>query len=282
MKESLRIWALCQWLRSGNRETEGWGDQKRTADHGRATVVRSWIVVASNQRIMWCLVIQKNHNGYGPWLYLCIVCTKCQALVGLEFCPCILVCLTSVPSWCCYFPRVRVLSKLHKLQPALDDSAEQLLSFGKGSFFQWLLHILHTHPYHDSTPSNHSTDFSWGVVGKQKSGNYCCWRQYFAGCWPKANSWPLLTNTEVSLSPSRVLKEFKHFGDFNCSVFLWQQLCDAGKQPFILFPLSTPVSTLCEWIQACKRYNTRSWYLPQNILIFPLKQVAYHLEGAHL
>lgn len=43
--------------------------------------------------------------------------------VGLEFCPCILLCLTSVPSWCCYFPRVRVLSKLHKLQPGLDDSA---------------------------------------------------------------------------------------------------------------------------------------------------------------
>lgn len=199
--------------------------------------------------------------------------------VGFEFCPCILLCLTSVPSWCRHHPRVRVLCKICKLQPELDHSAEQHWSFEKGSFFQWLLH---TQPYHDSAPSNRSAGSSWGVAGKQKSGNYCCWRQYFAECWPKANSWPLLTNTEVSLSPSPVPKDCKHFGDFNCSIFLWQQLCDAGKQPFLLFFLSTPVNRLYEWIQGCKRCNIHSWCLPQNILTLLLKKMTYHLGGAHL
>lgn len=129
--------------------------------------------------------------------------------VGFEFCPCILLCLTSVPSWCHHHPRVRVLRKIRKLQPELDHSAEQHWSFEKGSFFQWLLH---TQPYHDSAPSNHSAGSSWGVAGKQKSGNYCCWRQYFAECWPKANSWPLLTNTAVSLFPSLVPKDLNILG----------------------------------------------------------------------
>lgn len=157
-----------------------------------------------------------------------------------------------------------------------------ILSFGENLFFRWLLHILHMHPYHDSAPSNHSIGSSWRMVGKQKSGNYCCWIQYFLGCWPKANSWPLLTNTEVSLSPSHVPEEFKHFGDFNCSIFLWQQLCGGDKQPFILFSLSSPVNRLYEWTQGCKSYNIHSQYLLQNILTLLLMEVAYHLGGAHL
>lgn len=48
---------------------------------------------------------------------------------GLKFCPCVLLCLVPVPSWCCYLPRVRVLCKLLTLPPELDHSVEQHFKF---------------------------------------------------------------------------------------------------------------------------------------------------------
>lgn len=80
-----------------------------------------------------------------------------------------------------------------------------------------------------------------------KSGSYCCWREYCAGCWPKANSWPLLTSNRAFL-PAVFLKSLNILGILT-ALFSFDINFVMQVNSHSYSSLSTPLNTLNEWVQ---------------------------------